>query len=82
MSKNQEGPLIIIYPIIQPSTNAADVGYITGMNEMTIGKEEYLRMKFSEVASWVTSWYRDNPSRDISEVMDALYDSRNCQSIP
>tara|TARA_B100001964_G_scaffold154003_1_gene169371 strand:+ start:708 stop:845 length:138 start_codon:yes stop_codon:yes gene_type:complete len=41
------------------------------------GKEDYLKMKFSEVASWVASWCRDNPSRDISEAMDALYDSRN-----
>jgi len=53
------------------------MGYMTGINELVKGKEDFFRMKFSEVASWVASWCRDNQSRDIDDAMDALYKSRN-----
>ncbi len=53
------------------------MGYMTGVNENVKGKKNFFNMKFSQVASWVASWCRDNPTNDIYDGMNALYNSLN-----
>ena len=54
---------------------------MTGINEMEEDKEDFFRMKFSEVAPWIASWCRDNQLGDLWDAMTALYKSRNKISI-
>ena len=55
--ETNETPTGIIYPTKAALALGWMMGYISGINEEAKGKEDFFRMKFSEVASWVASWF-------------------------
>ena len=57
------------------------IGYVSGwasaVNWAVKGKKDYfVGMKSTDITNWVASWCRSNPSKDLSDAMTALTDSR------
>ena len=76
-AETKETQTDITYPTDAALALGWMMGYVSGINENVNGKKDFFDMSFSEIASWVASWCRDNPRKTIHKGMDALYWSRN-----
>ncbi len=53
-------------------------GYITGVNGWLKGKENWFEgLSVGDVAAWLSSWCRDNPSKPLAFGMEALFLQHN-----
>ena len=51
-------------------------GYATRVNMTTKGRANIYDMDSIGIAAWLASWCRDNPSKDLTEAMNAFTQSR------